>query len=601
MATVIIPFRRRMRSARTPCRHRVRGGDAVAPPARHRRLVVVRRRHAARSVAHGRHAPQRTSLLRARELDARPSRRAAARRQRRQSMLEDDDQRGIAHFLEHMAFNGTRHFPHADARRLHRDERDALRRRPERVHELRTKPSTCSRCPRTIARFSIAGSRCCATGLGRRHHDRLDRGEGRARGRDGRVAHAPARHGVAALSRSTWTTVLYGDSRYRVVSRSATPTLIETATAAPIRRFYEKWYRPDNMALIVVGDFDRAAMRARDHRSVSARSRPAPRTRARVHASTCRCRDASRRRLRGERPCRRSRCSGPRPRFRHTRATRSAQRIIQHLLYALPRAALPAHPRASIAAVHHRGSRERRRSCARSTLVGVQLIAWPDSLERSLQTVLTEFERVAQHGIPEPALDAREGRAPRPSRARGRRRGRTRRRRRTRMATSKIFSRGNAAAERASRSWRWRVRFYRRSRRKCSPTPRSFWREPAGMRVLISRFPSCRTCVRPHARASLAIIRFREAHPSFRRDESRTGRQARRCSRRCPRRGASCAEKLDRVAGITEWTLSNGARVIVKPSQNDPDELLLRRLEPGGLRRDARLALQHARDAWWRA
>ena len=27
------------------------------------------------------------------------------------SVLEDDDQRGLAHFLEHMAFNGTKNFP----------------------------------------------------------------------------------------------------------------------------------------------------------------------------------------------------------------------------------------------------------------------------------------------------------------------------------------------------------------------------------------------------------------------------------------------------------------------------------------------------------
>src|SRR5213083_1092684 len=27
------------------------------------------------------------------------------------SILEDDDQQGLAHFVEHMAFNGTQHFP----------------------------------------------------------------------------------------------------------------------------------------------------------------------------------------------------------------------------------------------------------------------------------------------------------------------------------------------------------------------------------------------------------------------------------------------------------------------------------------------------------
>ena len=30
------------------------------------------------------------------------------------SVLEDDDQRGLAHFVEHMSFNGTRHFPKQD-------------------------------------------------------------------------------------------------------------------------------------------------------------------------------------------------------------------------------------------------------------------------------------------------------------------------------------------------------------------------------------------------------------------------------------------------------------------------------------------------------
>src|SRR4029078_11732636 len=30
------------------------------------------------------------------------------------SVLEDDDQQGLAHFVEHMAFNGTQHFPKSD-------------------------------------------------------------------------------------------------------------------------------------------------------------------------------------------------------------------------------------------------------------------------------------------------------------------------------------------------------------------------------------------------------------------------------------------------------------------------------------------------------
>ena len=34
------------------------------------------------------------------------------------SVLEDDDQRGYAHFVEHMAFNGTEHFPEQEHRQF---------------------------------------------------------------------------------------------------------------------------------------------------------------------------------------------------------------------------------------------------------------------------------------------------------------------------------------------------------------------------------------------------------------------------------------------------------------------------------------------------
>ncbi len=53
------------------------------------------------------------------------------------SILEDDDQLGLAHFVEHMAFNGTKHFAEAGDRVVHRVDRDAVRPGAERVHELR--------------------------------------------------------------------------------------------------------------------------------------------------------------------------------------------------------------------------------------------------------------------------------------------------------------------------------------------------------------------------------------------------------------------------------------------------------------------------------
>ena len=49
-----------------------------------------------------------------------------------------------------------------------------------------------------------------------------------------------------------------------------------------------------------------------------------------------------------------------------------------------------------------------------------------------------------------------------------------------------------------------------------------------------------------------------------------------------PTPGHITRERRDKVSGITEWTLSNGARVILKPTGNDPDEVLIRAWSPGG-------------------
>src|SRR5581483_6823140 len=49
-----------------------------------------------------------------------------------------------------------------------------------------------------------------------------------------------------------------------------------------------------------------------------------------------------------------------------------------------------------------------------------------------------------------------------------------------------------------------------------------------------------------------------------------------------PAPGKIVSETHDAAAGITEWTLSNGAHVIVKPTQNDPDGVILDAWSPGG-------------------
>ena len=68
------------------------------------------------------------------------------------SVLEDDDQRGLAHFVEHMAFNGTTQFPQAGVDRISAVARDALRAEHQRDAPPTTRRSTRCRSRPTARR-----------------------------------------------------------------------------------------------------------------------------------------------------------------------------------------------------------------------------------------------------------------------------------------------------------------------------------------------------------------------------------------------------------------------------------------------------------------
>lgn len=171
------------------------------------------------------------------------------------SLDEKDDERGMAHFVEHMAFEGTRNFqsgeliaffqllgmgygvdvnaftyhdktvyhlelPKNDAElvgqslKLYRDYADGLLFDPARIEnqrqvilrERQSRETPKSRISQESFRFSFAGSRL------------VDR------------------HPIGSLE------------------------LVRTVTRDELLRFYRKWYRPDLMTLVVVGDFDELSL-----------------------------------------------------------------------------------------------------------------------------------------------------------------------------------------------------------------------------------------------------------------------------------------------------------------------------------------------------
>ena len=166
------------------------------------------------------------------------------------SILEDNDQRGLAHFIEHMGFNGTTHFAKNDLQKYlesigvrYGADLNANTGFDETQYILPVPSDK----PELVARaFDILQD--WAMG------DKFDSSEVAAeRG----VVLGEWRSGLGAGSRETDKEfpILFRGSKYAVRLPIGDTGVIGHATAAPLRRFYRDWYRPDLMAVVAVGDY----------------------------------------------------------------------------------------------------------------------------------------------------------------------------------------------------------------------------------------------------------------------------------------------------------------------------------------------------------
>jgi zinc protease len=174
------------------------------------------------------------------------------------SVDEADDQQGLAHFLEHMAFNGTRRFkpgelvatlestgsrlgPHVNAYTSF-DETVYMFQLPT------DKEGVVTHGLQALA--DIAGSMT------------LDPKEiEKERG----VVVEEWRGGLGANSRlrDQQIPVLYYRSKYAERLPIGKPDVLKSFAPERLRAFYTTWYRPDRMAVVVVGDVDVARMESR--------------------------------------------------------------------------------------------------------------------------------------------------------------------------------------------------------------------------------------------------------------------------------------------------------------------------------------------------
>ncbi len=167
------------------------------------------------------------------------------------SILEDDSQRGLAHFLEHMAFNGTRNFEKQEL--VDYLERTGMRFGPdvnaytsfdETVYTL-TVPTDADSLVTNA--FQVLEDWAHGILLDPEEVDK-ERGVVVEEWRIGR--------GSDARIRDKQFPVLFKGSLYAERLPIGTLEVLQSFDPVVLRQFYDDWYRPDLMAVVAVGDFD---------------------------------------------------------------------------------------------------------------------------------------------------------------------------------------------------------------------------------------------------------------------------------------------------------------------------------------------------------
>jgi zinc protease len=171
------------------------------------------------------------------------------------SALEDDDQRGLAHFVEHMAFNGTKNFAKNDL--VHYMQSVGVQFGPEVNAATGFNETTYMlTLPTDSVHILEKGFQIMEDWA---HNITFDGAEiDKERGII--VEEWRLYQGLSQRLQDKLFPVLFEGSQYAVRNPIGKMEIVEGAPHATLRKFYADWYRPELMAFVVVGDIDPDAM-----------------------------------------------------------------------------------------------------------------------------------------------------------------------------------------------------------------------------------------------------------------------------------------------------------------------------------------------------
>jgi len=177
------------------------------------------------------------------------------------SLHEEDHEQGLAHFVEHMAFRGTERFPETELMDYLRSlgmrfgpDVNAFVTFDRTVYMIEVPVETAEDGTRIIPATALAiiddWSRAVTFDPEAVELERLVV-----------IEEYHGLKGAWQRIQQEWLPALLRGSRFAERMPIGQLDIIETATPEDLKNFFRKWYRADNMAIIFVGDFDGEALR----------------------------------------------------------------------------------------------------------------------------------------------------------------------------------------------------------------------------------------------------------------------------------------------------------------------------------------------------
>ncbi|HUK34499.1 MAG TPA: insulinase family protein [Vicinamibacterales bacterium] len=488
------------------------------------------------------------------------------------SVLEDDDQKGLAHFVEHMLFEGTQHFPgssigdflaslglsigpDANAATSYNSTQYTLR-VPTDV------PGVLDRALLVLEDWTHAAT--------------FDQsGINRERG----IVLSEWRMNLGASERTgdAIRRVQLDGSRYAIRPVIGDPDIISNATREALVRFYHDWYRPDLMSVIVVGDIDRDAVvdMIRSHFSSLTSPRPErPRQTYDVpeHAGTRytivtdKETTATTVELNDLRPA-------------HNQGTVGGYReIIRDQLFSAMLSARfnEVRERTDPPFLRARADRELFGITPTRDEASLEALVSNDGVARGLDSLVTELQRVVRFGFTSTEL-ARE----KESMMRSYERSVTESPDRESASRADEYTRNFMQAEALPTIWQ-ELAFHRRFLPEITLAEInalvSDW-FPDRNRLVVVSAPDAAGVVLPTQAQLADVVRTATA----RRSDPYVDTVTQRALLDAPPTRGTIVRTVERPeAGITEWTLSNGATVVLKPTMLKEDQILFRAFALGG-------------------